>query len=179
MMTPDNSVLALVDVQEKLFAVMHEKDALADRLQRLVRGALALKLPVLWMEQTPDKMGPTVAPLRELLAGRAPLSKTSFSCCGSPAFLQALRDTGRRQVLLAGLETHVCVYQTAAHLVQAGYGVAVAADAVSSRTAADRQLGLQKIRDAGAGVTSVETALFELLQTSEHPAFREILRIVK
>ena len=174
-----NCALALVDVQEKRFSVMHEKDALSDRLQRLVRGCLALKLPVVWMEQTPGKMGPTIPALRELLGALTPLAKSSFSCCGSPAFLQALQDAGRRQVLLAGIETHVCVYQTAAHLVRAGYAVEVVADAVSSRAAADRRVGLQKIRDAGAGVTSVETALFELLQTAEHPAFREILRIVK
>jgi nicotinamidase-related amidase len=93
--------------------------------------------------------------------------------------MQALEGTARQQVLLAGIETHVCVYQTAAQLVQAGYAVEVAADAVSSRTALNREIGFEKIRAAGAALTCVETALFELLGTAEHPAFRDILKIVK
>lgn len=103
----------------------------------------------------------------------------SFSCCGEPRVLEALAALGRRQVLLAGIEAHVCVYQTAADLVEAGYEVEIVADAASSRTAANREIGLQKARDAGAIITCVETALFELLRSADAPQFKAILKLVK
>jgi nicotinamidase-related amidase len=103
----------------------------------------------------------------------------SFSCCGEPAFLARLEALGRGQALLAGIETHVCVYQTAADLVARGCAVEVVADGVSSRTLDNKLIGLERIRGCGARLTSVETCLFELLRTAEHAAFREILKIVK
>jgi nicotinamidase-related amidase len=179
MLRLDAAVMVLIDVQGKLADAMFERDALLDSLRRLIQGVRTLGVPLLWTEQNPARMGPTVAPLRDLLQGLAPLGKMAFSCCGEASFVTALEATGRRQVLLAGIETHVCVWQTAADLRAVGYAVEVPADAVSSRTAASRLIGLERIRSAGAGVTSVETALFELMGTAEHPAFRDILKIVK
>jgi len=178
-MTTDDTVLVLIDVQGKLAEAMDGRERLYDALQRLVKGCRVLELPVIWMEQIPDKMGPTIDPLRELLAEQAPISKCAFSCFGEPAFLDRLKTTGRTNVLLAGIETHVCVYQTARDLVDSGCVVQVVADATSSRTAENRAIGLERIRSAGASITSVETILFELMRTAEHPAFRDILRIVK
>jgi nicotinamidase-related amidase len=133
---------------------------------------------VLWVEQNPDGLGPTVPALAGLLTGR-PIVKRSFSCCGEPAFVEALAATGRKQVLLAGIEAHVCIWQTVAELRAAAYEVEVAADATASRAPANKEVALGRIRAAGAGVTSVETALFELLGAAEGPKFKEILRIVK
>lgn len=171
--------LVVVDVQEKLAAVMHDRDRLIDNLCRLIKGCQALEIPCTWMEQIPDKMGPTVEPVRELLTGEMPMAKRSFSCCGEPAFVARLQQLDRKHVLLAGIETHVCVFQTAADLTAAGYRVEVVSDSTSSRTPENRDVGLEKVRACGATLTSVETALFELMRTAAHPAFREILSIVK
>ena len=179
MFTIDNTAFVLIDVQGKLATLMHEKDALFDNLVRLTRGILALKIPILWTEQIPEKLGPTIPELTALLSGVEPLPKSSFSCCGDPAFNDRLKALDRGQVLLAGIESHVCVYQTAAHLRERGYEVQVAADAVSSRTRSNRRIGLERMRAAGAELTSVESALFELMQDAKHPAFREVVAAVK
>lgn len=175
----NKAVLTLIDVQEKLAPVMHERDACVGAIRKLLQGLTALRVPVLWAEQIPEKMGPTLAELRELLPGQAPIHKTAFSCWGEPAYRGALRALDRPQVLLAGIETHVCVYQTACDLLAEGYQVKVVTDAVSSRTPANRQAGIEAMRDAGAGIATVEMVLFELLRDAGNPAFREILKIVR
>jgi len=177
-LTRGNGILVVVDVQVKLARLMHESEALLDNLSRLVRGATVLGVPVVATEQNPAGLGPTVEEVAPLLPA-GPIPKMAFSCCGEPAFTEALEATGRRQALLAGIETHVCVYQTARDLLARGYGVHVVADAVSSRSARNREVGLEKMRAAGAEVTSVETALFEMLEVAEGPAFKQILEIVK
>ena len=103
----------------------------------------------------------------------------SFSCCEEDRFVQALKALNRKQVLIAGIETHICVYQTAVNLVELGYAVEIAVDAVSSRNVVNKDVALQKMKDFGVGLTSVETALFELLKVAEGQAFKQILEIVK
>ncbi len=179
MLSADQAALVLIDVQGKLASLMHEREALFDHLQRLIQGVRALDLPVLWLEQYPQGLGPTVPEVARLLSDLQPLAKTSFSAWGCAAFRDRLAATGRRQILLAGIEAHVCVYQTAVDLLAAGYSVEVVCDAVSSRTAANRQLGLERMRAAGALWTGVEMALFELLRTAEAPAFKTLARLVK
>jgi nicotinamidase-related amidase len=179
MLEIDNTVFVLVDVQGKLAQIVHEKDTLLDNLKRLVKGLQILKIPILWTEQNPAKMGPTIPELRELLKPSRPVSKMSFSCLGDETFRTLLERLKREQVVLAGIETHVCIYQTAVDLIQKEYHVEVVGDAVSSRTAANKEIGLEKIKACGGHITSVETLLFRLLRSAEHPAFREILAIVK
>lgn len=178
MLERDTAVVVIVDIQEKLARVIHERDALVAAADKLIQGAAALGVPVVYTEQNPNGLGPTVPELAAHLDGE-PITKLAFSCCGEPAFTEALAAGGRRQVLLAGIETHVCVYQTVADLLAAGHEVHVVADAVGSRTAANRAIGLARMKDAGAQVTSVEMALFELLKVAEGPAFKAILKIVK
>jgi nicotinamidase-related amidase len=178
MLTRDKAALVVIDVQEKLFSLMHEKEALLDSLQRMIRGAGALGLPIVWAEQYPQGMGPTLPQLTGLLPG-APIPKKTFSCCTHPPLQAALDQTGREQLLLVGIEAHVCVYQTARGLLAQGKHVEVVADCVSSRTKANRKLGLQRIAQEGGRITSVEMALFELLGAAEGPAFKDILGIVK
>lgn len=178
MLVPEDAVLVVVDIQGKLASLMHERERLYDNVRRLARGCAALELPVLWTEQVPDKLGPTVPEVAELLPGE-PIAKASFSGWGEGRFRDALVRTGRSQVLLAGIESHICVYQTARDLGLVGFETYVVADAVSSRTAENRQIGLEAGRAAGARVTSVEAALFEMLGSAEHPAFRQIAGIVK
>ncbi len=179
MLRIDQTVLVVVDVQGKLAQLMFERDRLFEQLQRLARGAQALQLPVLLTEQNPARMGGTIEELRALLPGVTAIPKMSFGCGGEPTFMQQLEALRRRQVLLVGIETHVCVFQTAAQLVEKLIEVQVVADAVSSRTETNYRLGLERIRAAGATLTSVESALFELMGTADHPAFRTVLGIVK
>jgi len=178
MLTVENALFVLVDLQEKLTPAIHEHERVVERTAVLVQGLKALGVPMLWTEQNPAGLGPTVPALADLMAGE-PITKMAFSCCGEPAFMEALRDAHRDHVILAGIETHVCVYQTAEDLLAAGCEAHVVADAVGSRAPGNRTVGIEKMRDAGVAVTSVETVLFELMKTAEHPAFRDILRIVK
>ena len=179
MFTIENSVLVIVDVQGKLAQLMYQKDALFENLQKIIRGAQILQVPILWVEQNPKGLGPTIPEVAELLRDIEPISKLSFSCCANERFMQRLEALGHRQALLAGIETHICVHQTAMDLLQLGYEVQIVTDAVSSRTVENKQIGLEKIRAAGGVLTSVETALFELLRVAKGPKFKELLALVK
>jgi isochorismate hydrolase len=158
---------------------MYEHEALYEHLRQLITGAQILHIPIIWLEQNPEKMGATVDPVKELLTDHEPIAKMCFSCAKSPEFMKRLESLGRNTVILAGIETHVCVYQTAADLTSAGYNVQVVQEADSSRTAANRLLGLDRIRAVGGSVTGIEMLLFEMLGTAEHPKFKDILRLVK
>ncbi len=179
MLEPPKSILVLVDVQGKLAGLMQDKEQLYANLQRMILGAQALQVPILWMEQTPQHLGPTIAQIAELLPDARPMPKSCFSCCGSKPFMAALEASQRRQVLLMGIEAHICIVQTALELLEHGYHVEVIADAVSSRAAENRQLALERMRSAGVTVTSTEMALYELLKAAEGPAFKAILKLVR
>ena len=137
-----------------------------------------LGITILWVEQNPQGLGPTIPEIADILSNIQPISKMSFSSCRNDDFLQALNALNRKQVLVAGIEAHVCVYQTAADIVDIGYEVQVVTDAVSSRNVENKEIGLQRMRDSGVSLTSVETALFELLKVAEGEQFKEILKIV-
>ncbi len=180
MLSITDTALIVIDVQGKLAQLMYNKDHLFANLTRMVKGAQILGLPIVWTEQVPEKLGPTLPELAGLLSASAqPVSKASFSCCGHPPFLEQVQALNRRQLLLTGIETHICVYQTAVDLLRLGFEVQVVADAVSSRTAENRQIGLDRIRAAGGVVTSTEMALFELVRVAQGDAFRQISRLVK
>lgn len=180
MLTTDNTTLLVIDMQGRLAQVMHNKEQLFANVERIIRGAKVLNLPIIWTEQVPEKLGATIQPIAELMQDVAqPIAKSSFSCCGETSFGPQLTATGRRQILMAGIETHVCVYQTALDLLDQGYHVELVTDAVSSRTEENRQLGIERIKEAGATLTSTEMALFELLRAAKGPQFKEISKIVK
>jgi len=179
MLEPSHTFVVFVDVQERLAQVMNERARLVENLQRLIQGTQVLGLPVVWAEQNPARLGPTIPELQQLLNGQRPVTKMTFNCWADPGFREAVEATGRRQALVAGIEAHVCIYQTAVALARAGYEVEVVADAVSSRSPENKALALAKLPHLGVRLTSVEMALFELLQTAEAPAFKAILQIVK
>lgn len=179
MLRLDDTFFVLIDVQGKLSTVMHEREALIENCRKAVQCMQALDVPIVVTEQIPEKMGETVPELAELLGDTERIEKISFSCCGENKFINAVESLGRKRAIVAGMETHVCVYQTAADLFAAGYHVEVLADAVSSRTLENKLIGLEKMKAAQVEITSVETAVFELMRTAEHPAFRDILKIVK
>jgi nicotinamidase-related amidase len=179
MITTEDTALILVDVQGNLAQSMHNKEGLSENLKRMVKGAQLLGVPILWTEQNPDGLGPTMPEIVELLPNQNPVSKFSFSCCGSEQFMKELKALNRQNILIVGIEAHVCVYQTAADLVNLNYDVQVVADAVASRTLENKQIGLEKSKEAGAGITSTEIALFELLKIAKGDKFKEIIKIVK
>ena len=179
MLTLENTALIVIDVQDRLFRVIHEKEALSENLQKLIQGVKVFGIPIILTEQNPRGLGPTIPELAQFLDDVQPIPKFAFSCCGDERFLQEFEALNRKQVLVAGIETHVCVYQTAVDLLNSGYEVQVVADAVSSRTAQNRHIGLEKMRSEGAGITSTETVLFELLRVAEGDKFRAIRHIVK
>lgn len=179
MLNKDNAALVVVDVQGKLATLMHEREAFYENVVRMIRGARVLDLPILWTEQLPDKLGETLPQIRQHLDGVELLVKKTFSCCGDSDFLERLKATGRRQVLLTGMETHVCVYQTAMDLLNDGYEVYLVTDAVSSRSVANKAVGIEAIKNAGGHITSVETALFEMLVVAQGDQFKQVIQIVK
>jgi nicotinamidase-related amidase len=173
-----DTALLVIDVQERLCSAMRQ-DALArmlNRTQALLEGAQAMGLPVVFTEQYPKGLGKTLADLLARAPGAAPHEKLRFSAC-SAEVLEALGD--RPQVLIAGMETHVCVYQTVRDLVGAGRTPFLAVDAVTSRTEEDRQVGLSLCARAGAVSTTAEAALFDLLGEAGTPEFKRVSQAVK
>jgi nicotinamidase-related amidase len=179
MLAIENTVLLIVDVQEKLSKVMLNREDLLANLVKVIKGAQVLGVPIILTEQNPAGLGQTIPEVKLWLPDIKPVSKFSFSCCGEETFVKQLAALKRSQVLLAGIESHICVYQTAVDLISIGHEVQVLADCVSSRTAENKALGLEKMKEAGASVTSVETALFELMRVAEGNKFKELSKIVK
>jgi nicotinamidase-related amidase len=171
----DRAALVVVDVQEAFRPAVLDFDGVAAGAAALVRGARILGLPVVVSEQYPRGLGETVAEVAEHLDGIEPIEKVCFSAAAADGFDLA----GRDQALMCGIESHVCVSQTAHDLLDRGVEVHVARDAVSSRTDQNRELGLHKMEGAGAIVTSVETALFELLGAAGTDEFKRVQALVK
>jgi nicotinamidase-related amidase len=179
MLDEKNCCLVVVDVQGKLAQLMHDKDGLFKNIRILLQSAKILTIPVLWCQQVPSALGPTVPEIAELLIGSQPINKSSFSCAGCEEFNKKLDQLGRKQVMLSGIETHVCVYQTSIDLLAKGYEMYVIADAVSSRTLDNKQIGLNRMAAAGIRISSTEMALFEILKSADHPQFKQIAKLVK
>ena len=177
----EQCALIVVDMQEKLLPPIWEKDRLVRNVQLLIRLAGILKIPALVTTQYAKGLGNTVPDIVSMLPDSTPIDKLTFSCFGSNVFCSLLkRLPGQRTtVLLCGMETHICVMQTAMGALREGYLVHVASDAVSSRTELNWQIGLDRMRAAGAILSSTEMAIYELLRSSGAPAFRELLPYLK
>ncbi|MDT8438987.1 MAG: hydrolase [Wenzhouxiangellaceae bacterium] len=175
----ESSVLVVVDVQGKLARLMHESDAMIRQQQIFINACRLLDVPVIWAEQLPDKLGATVDELQPALEGLAPCAKSSFGCWGDAGLRARIEATARRQVLLIGIEAHVCVWQTAAALTEAGFDVHLIADAVSSRSAFNRDIAFRRMERAGVHLSNVEMALFELMGDASHPKFRDVTKLLK
>jgi nicotinamidase-related amidase len=174
------AVLVVIDVQERYRRVLHDWDRVAAACTLLLRGAGLLELPTLVTEQYPQGLGHTADDLAQHVPERARIiEKRSLSCSGSSEFVDALRATGRQQVLVAGIETHACVNQTVHDLLQAGHQVHVAEDATSSRLARDVGPALTKMLGAGMVPTTSEQALLELVETAEAPEFTSLQSMLK
>jgi nicotinamidase-related amidase len=180
-LTVDDTLLLVVDIQERLLPQIADADNVAAAATKLIRAAGVLGLPILATEQYPKGIGPTVACIRDAFPSGAfkPLEKLAFSCCSSEPAVAALAASGRTHILVVGIEAHVCVQQTVLDLLALGYLPFVCADAVGSRRPPDRDVAIERMRQAGAAVTTVESAIFELTHRAGTDQFREILKIVK
>jgi nicotinamidase-related amidase len=172
-LTPENTALVVVDVQEKLMAVMPRREALLATIQKLLGAAKILKLPVIVTAQYVKGLGPVLPEI-----GANFIEKKSFSCCGSEEFTRALKDLRRQRVILCGIEAHVCIQQTAIDLMK-DYFVYVAADAIGSRHRHDHKVAVERLRDCGAVITTVESAVFEMLREAGTEQFKQILPLFK
>lgn len=179
MLEQKDSAIVLVDVQGKLARLMHNSEAFIHNIRIMLQAGQVLGLPILWVEQVPEKLGSTVPEIAELLSDYEAIRKTSFSAGGNTEFNSALDATGCSQFLLLGIEAHICAYQTAIDLLERGKGVHVVADAVAARLPENKEIGLQRMCSAGAQLTSTEMCLFEMLKAAEGDEFKQITRLLK
>ncbi len=175
----EDTVLLIVDIQEKLAVVMAEKDKVIRNNLHLIELAKMVGMPVMVTEQYPRGLGATVKDIQEALPFYRPIEKMTFDCCGQPAFLEDIKEHGKRNILLTGMETHICVLQTCIGLLKGGINVHIVQDAVCSRTKANWKTGVEFMREAGAVVTSTETALFQLLKAAGTEEFKKISQRIK
>jgi len=176
----NEAVLVVVDVQEKFMPVLFEPHRLISACQLLISGAKTLGLPILVTEQLPEKLGPTVTELREVLGSDyRPIIKAEFSAFANESFRRTFAATGRTQLVLCGIEAHVCIRQTTLDALDLGYEVFLVEDAISSRYEFLYRSGVQSCVEAGAKRINAEAVLFELMATAAHPQFREVQNLVK
>jgi nicotinamidase-related amidase len=175
----EDTVLLIVDIQEKLAVVMTEKEKVVRNNMHLIELAKMIGMPVMVTEQYPRGLGATVKDIREALPFYRPIEKMTFDCCGQPPFLEELKEHNKRNVVLTGMETHICVLQTCIGLLKGGINVHIVQDAVCSRTKENWKAGVEFMREAGAVVTSTETVLFQLLKVAGTEEFKKISQRIK
>lgn len=180
MLKADDTAFVLIDYQGKLAKVMHESEELLTSLIRLIKGLQLLDIPIIWLEQYPKGLGPTADEIKQLLdVNYQPIAKMHFSSCKNSEFQVALEKLDKKVFLVAGIEAHICVYQTVHELLNMGHHVEYVQDGISSRTLENKQIAMNKMNLLGAFPTSVEMALFELMGTAEHSNFKEISNLIK
>lgn len=170
-----DTALVVVDMQERLLPAIHEHERVIANVRLLLRAATAIELPVVMTTQYLKGLGPTHSQVSELMPGRVPLDKLTFSCFGLPEFKQEVASTRANTLLLCGVEAHICVLQTGLDALAAGYQVHVVTDATGSRTPSNAALGHRRLELAGAVLSSAEMAIYELLGASGTPAFKALL----
>jgi nicotinamidase-related amidase len=169
----------VVDVQERLFPVIHGKEELLKKCLLLLEGLRTLQVPVLVTEQYPKGLGPTLQPLQQVVETFSPIEKLSFSCCGAPDFITALEQLSHKKVIICGIEAHVCVLQTVVDLLGSGYVPVVVVDCIASRNPGDKSVALERMKMEGAMVATCESILFELASMAGTDQFKAISRLVK
>ena len=175
----EGCALLVIDVQERLLPVIHTAKEIERRVSAAVSGARILGLPVLATEQYPKGLGRTTGPVAAALKGITPIEKSRFSCCGVGGIDGTLADLEPKTILIAGIETHVCVLQTCLDLLERRITPVLLADCAGTRHPHDHQVAVERIRDAGALVTTLESALFELLEVAGTEEFKRISGLIK
>lgn len=179
MLRINNTALIIVDIQGRLAQIVHESEELHKNVERLIKGMQLLDVPIIWLEQYPEGLGDTSENIKQLLTDDKPIPKMTFSACRNTSFQDTIDELNKKNYIVCGIEAHICVYQTVCQLLDRGKHVEYVYDAISSRTAENKQIAIEKMNLRGAFPTSVEMVLFELMETAEHPKFREISALIK
>lgn len=179
MIDRNDAIAAVIDFQTRLMPAIHDSVNLEDTVIRMIRGLHVLEVPMLVTTQYAKGLGPTTEPIQDALGDLQTIDKNTFSAYKNEDFCSALTETGRKSVILFGVETHICVQQTALELLAAGYQVYLPEDCCSSRKDRDHQTAIRRMAAAGCTVTSYESLLFEMMNGSRTSGFKEISAIVK
>jgi nicotinamidase-related amidase len=177
--TKENTALVIIDVQEKLAMTMKYKDQVTHNIRLLIQAAKLFNMPILITEQYPKGLGRTIPEIASEIPKITPIEKMTFSCCQSSIFIKNLENLNVEQILLTGMETHICVLQTALDAIQAGYKAQVVDDAVCSRVKERWETGLRQMEKAGATITCTETVIFELMEKAGTEEFKAMLKLLK
>src|SRR5699024_11344220 len=169
MLNKSDTGLIIVDVQGKLASLVHESEKVIENIITLIKGAEILELLIIWLEQYPKGLGPTIDEIKDQLKGQLPIEKMTFSAYKNEAFKQELEETDCTSFLLTGIEPHVCVYQTGADLLAINYRIEIVEDVVSSRTKKNKEIGNKKLNSLGAKATTIEMSLLEVMETADEP----------
>lgn len=179
MLNEKETALIVIDVQGKLARMVNESELLVQNLKRLISVFDAMSIPIVWVEQYPEGLGKTIPEISELLKNRNPFPKYTFSALGNEKIENEIVKLNKKQWLVCGIETHICVYQTAMDLLAKNYEVEIVADAVSSRTKESKELALSKLQKKGIGLTNIEMCVYELIKNSKNDIFKKILPFFK
>lgn len=176
----DDSIAVIIDIQEKLFPYIYEKESLLLNCTKLITGLNSLEVPLLITEQYTKGLGSTIKEIKELIPENYfPLEKVDFSCCGSSEFMEKLKTSGKRNVILLGIETHVCVLQTVLDLLENGFNPVIIEDCVSSRKIGDKKIAIKRMRNEGGVISSYESILLELCRAAGTDKFKAISKIIR
>ena len=179
MLTSKNTLLLVIDFQERLMPLIYRHEEMTKKAEILIKGCRILDVPILITQQYTKGLGETIKTLKDALGDHEVIEKISFSCCGSDEFIDAVRKSGKKNIIVTGIEAHICVLQTVLELLDFGADVYVIADCISSRSDADRLYAERRMDISGAILTTVESALFEILGRADHPKRKEISNLVK
>lgn len=179
MLNKQNTGLIVVDIQGKLAHLVDDSSAFIANCEKLIQGFQALGLPIIYLEQNPDKLGSTIDQISLLLNKFEPISKFTFNACNEAKFINAVTAENVNTWLVCGIEAHICVYQTVIGLSDLGYKVQLVNDCVSSRTLANKQLGINRLIKNGIDITGLEMCLYELVKDCRSPEFKQILSLIR
>ena len=179
MLSVENTLLLAIDFQERLMPAMRDREELERNVETFIRGCRLLGVPVLATQQYTRGLGDTLPSLKDALGKFEPVEKITFSCCDCPEFITRLEGAGKKNILVTGIEAHICVQQTVMDLLEKECNVHVVADCIGSRSETDRIYAEKRMQQAGAVLTTMESVLFEFLKSADHPLRKEISNLVK
>jgi len=179
LLKPEQTALLLIDIQERILPVINNQQLVVENTLKLIKGFKILELPIYFTEQYPKGLGPTTGSITKELGDLKPFDKMSFSCFGAGELFEEFKQKNLSQIVVCGIEAHVCVQQTVLDLIENKFQINLASDAVSSRKEVDYQTALERMRNHGAEITTTESVLFELLNVCGTPQFKEISKLVK
>ena len=180
MLNIEDTLVVLIDIQERLVGMLNKQEPIIKYSSILANASGIMNIPIILTEQYPQGLGKTIFPISSIIDENTPvIEKTFFSAMQSNEFKEQIQATGKKNIIIAGIETHICVYQTVIDLIKEGYNVVVAKDACASRSSDCFKTGIQLMKDAGAQISNVEIILFELLKTSKNSYFKPIQALIK